>query len=148
MHSVHNYLCNEFEFWWQIMPLSGFFVSKLLRLPSHYAAGLILVGCCPGGMCVCVCVFWYQPDVPLLSASLFLQGRRVTLLHTLHGMWAAFTWLNSFDEKCWQLVCMTVEMLPSLCWWLLQVPSLLWLVVTLDFVDSFEGLSLMASLFS
>jgi predicted Na+-dependent transporter len=34
----------------QVMPLSGFFVSKLLKLPSHYAAGLILVACCPGGV--------------------------------------------------------------------------------------------------
>lgn len=34
---------------YSVMPLSGFFVSKLLQLPSHYAAGLILVGCCPGG---------------------------------------------------------------------------------------------------
>lgn len=32
-----------------VMPLSGFFVSKLLKLPSYYAAGLILVACCPGG---------------------------------------------------------------------------------------------------
>lgn len=35
---------------YSVMPLSGYFVSKLLNLPSHYAAGLILVGCCPGGM--------------------------------------------------------------------------------------------------
>uniref|UniRef100_A0A7N0TIZ2 Uncharacterized protein n=1 Tax=Kalanchoe fedtschenkoi TaxID=63787 RepID=A0A7N0TIZ2_KALFE len=34
---------------YSVMPLSGFFVSKLLNLPSHYAAGLILVACCPGG---------------------------------------------------------------------------------------------------
>lgn len=34
---------------YSVMPLSGFFISKLLGLPSHYAAGLILVGCCPGG---------------------------------------------------------------------------------------------------
>ncbi|CAA0815898.1 Probable sodium/metabolite cotransporter BASS1-chloroplastic [Striga hermonthica] len=34
---------------YSIMPLSGFFVSKLLNLPTYYAAGLILVGCCPGG---------------------------------------------------------------------------------------------------
>ncbi|CAN1335483.1 Probable sodium/metabolite cotransporter BASS1, chloroplastic [Linum perenne] len=32
-----------------VMPVSAFLVSKLLNLPSHYAAGLILVGCCPGG---------------------------------------------------------------------------------------------------
>ncbi|KAI3716212.1 hypothetical protein L6452_23391 [Arctium lappa] len=34
---------------YSVMPLSAFFVSKLLNLPSYYAAGLILVGCCPGG---------------------------------------------------------------------------------------------------
>ncbi|KAL0702153.1 hypothetical protein Bca4012_058275 [Brassica carinata] len=34
---------------YSVMPLSAFLVSKLLNLPSHYAAGLILVGCCPGG---------------------------------------------------------------------------------------------------
>ncbi|XP_061356140.1 probable sodium/metabolite cotransporter BASS1, chloroplastic [Gastrolobium bilobum] len=34
---------------YSVMPISGFLVSKLLNLPSHYAAGLILVGCCPGG---------------------------------------------------------------------------------------------------
>ncbi|KAI3803537.1 hypothetical protein L1987_31693 [Smallanthus sonchifolius] len=33
---------------YSIMPLSGFFISKILNLPSYYAAGLILVGCCPG----------------------------------------------------------------------------------------------------
>ncbi|RVW82008.1 putative sodium/metabolite cotransporter BASS1, chloroplastic [Vitis vinifera] len=32
-----------------VMPLLGFAVSKLLKLPSYYAAGLILVGCCPCG---------------------------------------------------------------------------------------------------
>jgi BASS family bile acid:Na+ symporter len=37
----------------QVMPISGFLVSKLLNLPSYYAAGLILVGCCPGGMHIC-----------------------------------------------------------------------------------------------
>ncbi|KAM7498560.1 hypothetical protein LguiA_022974 [Lonicera macranthoides] len=34
---------------YSVMPLSGYFISKLLNLPSYYAAGLILVGCCPGG---------------------------------------------------------------------------------------------------
>jgi predicted Na+-dependent transporter len=40
----------EWAIYVQVMPLSGFFVSKLLKLPSHYAAGLILVACCPGGV--------------------------------------------------------------------------------------------------
>lgn len=34
---------------YSVMPLSAFFVSWILNLPSYYAAGLILVGCCPGG---------------------------------------------------------------------------------------------------
>lgn len=32
------------------MPAIGFFVSKLLDLPTNIAAGLILVGCCPTGV--------------------------------------------------------------------------------------------------
>ncbi|KAE8703337.1 putative sodium/metabolite cotransporter BASS1 [Hibiscus syriacus] len=34
---------------YSVIPLFGYFVSKLLNLPSHYTAGSILVGCCPGG---------------------------------------------------------------------------------------------------
>lgn len=34
---------------YSVMPLSGFLISKFLNLPSHFAAGLILLGCCPGG---------------------------------------------------------------------------------------------------
>ncbi|GMH14381.1 hypothetical protein Nepgr_016222 [Nepenthes gracilis] len=34
---------------YSVMPLSAYFVSRILALPSYYAAGLILVGCCPGG---------------------------------------------------------------------------------------------------
>ncbi|CAA6659815.1 unnamed protein product [Spirodela intermedia] len=32
-----------------VMPFSGYMVGKALKLPSYYAAGLILVSCCPGG---------------------------------------------------------------------------------------------------
>jgi len=33
-----------------VMPTAGALVSRLLNLPSHYAAGLILLSCCPGAM--------------------------------------------------------------------------------------------------
>ena len=33
-----------------IMPFSAYFLSKLLHLPDALALGLILVGCCPGGV--------------------------------------------------------------------------------------------------
>ncbi|PRQ30870.1 putative Bile acid:sodium symporter/arsenical resistance protein Acr3 [Rosa chinensis] len=42
-------LFSGFFLQYSVMPLLGYFVSKLLNLPSHYAAGLILLGCCPGG---------------------------------------------------------------------------------------------------
>ncbi|KDP24834.1 hypothetical protein JCGZ_25168 [Jatropha curcas] len=42
-------LFSGFVLQYSVMPISGFLVSKLLNLPSHYAAGLILVSCCPGG---------------------------------------------------------------------------------------------------
>lgn len=47
--SMPKELLAGFVLQYSVMPLSGFFVSKILNLPSYYAAGLILVGCCPGG---------------------------------------------------------------------------------------------------
>ncbi|XP_010474476.2 PREDICTED: probable sodium/metabolite cotransporter BASS1, chloroplastic [Camelina sativa] len=47
--SMPKELFAGFVLQYSVMPLSGYFVSKLLNLPPHYAAGLILVGCCPGG---------------------------------------------------------------------------------------------------
>ncbi|KAK3020123.1 LOW QUALITY PROTEIN: hypothetical protein RJ639_005261, partial [Escallonia herrerae] len=47
--AMRTELLTGFLLQYSVMPLSGFFVSKLLSLPSYYAAGLILVGCCPGG---------------------------------------------------------------------------------------------------
>jgi hypothetical protein len=57
------FMCNknpEWVIYVQVMPLSGFFVSKLLKLPSHYAAGLILVACCPGGVYALPFLFFYR----------------------------------------------------------------------------------------
>nr|XP_043624763.1 probable sodium/metabolite cotransporter BASS1, chloroplastic [Erigeron canadensis] len=42
-------LFTGFVLQYSVMPLSAFFISRILNLPSYYAAGLILVGCCPGG---------------------------------------------------------------------------------------------------
>ncbi|KAL8148745.1 putative sodium/metabolite cotransporter BASS1, chloroplastic [Apium graveolens] len=47
--SMPKQLLAGFFLQYSVMPLSAFFVSKFLNLPSYYAAGLILVGCCPGG---------------------------------------------------------------------------------------------------
>ncbi|KAK7324486.1 hypothetical protein VNO77_28063 [Canavalia gladiata] len=50
---------------YSVMPLSGFLVSKILNLPSHYAAGLILVGCCPGGTASNIVTYLARGNVAL-----------------------------------------------------------------------------------
>ncbi|KAL5731985.1 putative sodium/metabolite cotransporter bass1 [Ranunculus cassubicifolius] len=54
-----------FALQYSVMPLSGFFISKLLRLPSHYAAGLILVSCCPGGTASNIVTYLARGNVAL-----------------------------------------------------------------------------------
>ncbi|KAK1326579.1 hypothetical protein QJS10_CPA01g00600 [Acorus calamus] len=58
-------LFTGFVLQYSVMPLSGFLVSKLLRLPSHYAAGLILVGCCPGGTASNIITYLARGNVAL-----------------------------------------------------------------------------------
>ncbi|KAL2634911.1 hypothetical protein R1flu_006390 [Riccia fluitans] len=59
-----------------VMPASGYFVSRLLQLPPHYAAGLILVACCPGGTASNIVTYLARGNVALsvlmTAASTFL----------------------------------------------------------------------------
>ncbi|MGN0901686.1 MAG: bile acid:sodium symporter family protein, partial [Succinivibrio sp.] len=48
-----------------IMPLIAFALAKLLNLPAEIAAGVMLVGCCPGGTSSNVMSFLGKGDVPL-----------------------------------------------------------------------------------
>ncbi|KAG5114095.1 hypothetical protein JHK82_037364 [Glycine max] len=50
---------------YSVMPLSGFLISKLLNLPSHSAAGLILLGCCPGGTASNIITYLARANVAL-----------------------------------------------------------------------------------
>ncbi|XP_057453416.1 probable sodium/metabolite cotransporter BASS1, chloroplastic [Lotus japonicus] len=50
---------------YSVMPISGFLISKLLNLPSHYAAGLILVACCPGGTASNIVTYLARGNVAL-----------------------------------------------------------------------------------
>ncbi|KAK9004774.1 hypothetical protein V6N11_042230 [Hibiscus sabdariffa] len=58
-------LISGFVLQYSVMPLSGIFVSKLLNLPSHYATGLILVGCCPGATASIVVTYLARGNVAL-----------------------------------------------------------------------------------
>lgn len=48
-----------------IMPLLGFVISYLFKLPPELAVGVILVGCCPGGTSSNVMTFMAKGDVAL-----------------------------------------------------------------------------------
>src|SRR5687767_4178945 len=48
-----------------IMPLLGWAIANLLSLPDQFAAGLILVACCPGGTASNVVTFLARGDVAL-----------------------------------------------------------------------------------
>ncbi|KAJ3687323.1 hypothetical protein LUZ61_016487 [Rhynchospora tenuis] len=58
-------LATGFVLQYTVMPLSGLLVSKLLNLPSHYAAGLILVACCPGGTASNIVTYLARGNVAL-----------------------------------------------------------------------------------
>ena len=48
-----------------VMPFLAYAVSKLLNLPTEFAVGLILVGCCPGGQTSNVMAYIAKGDVAL-----------------------------------------------------------------------------------
>ncbi|KAK2422743.1 putative sodium/metabolite cotransporter BASS1, chloroplastic [Trifolium repens] len=63
--SMPKEVLSGFFLQYSVMPLSAFFISKLLNLPSHYAAGLILVGCCPGGTASNIVTYLARGNVAL-----------------------------------------------------------------------------------
>lgn len=50
---------------YSIMPLCGWSVARLLNLPEAFAAGIILVCCCPGGTASNVIAYLARADVSL-----------------------------------------------------------------------------------
>ncbi|KAL4589005.1 hypothetical protein LXL04_001906 [Taraxacum kok-saghyz] len=72
--SMPKELFTGFFLQYSVMPLSAYFITRLLNLPSHYAAGLILVGCCPGGEYTLLPLFFHSlrfksPKFPFLISG-------------------------------------------------------------------------------
>uniref|UniRef100_A0ACD5ZU55 Uncharacterized protein n=1 Tax=Avena sativa TaxID=4498 RepID=A0ACD5ZU55_AVESA len=87
-------LAAGFVLQYSVMPLSGYFISKLLNLPSHYAAGLILVSCCPGGTASNIVTYLARANVALsvlmTAASTFAAAFMTPLLASkLAGQYVA-----------------------------------------------------------
>ena len=77
-----------------IMPLAGFTLSYIFKLPAELAVGVILVGCCPGGTSSNVMTFMAKGDVALsvgmTSVSTILAPFLTPLLCSFYvGMYAS-----------------------------------------------------------
>lgn len=70
-----------------IMPLSAFLISKLFNLPAPFAAGMVLVGCSPGGTASNVICYLAKGNVAL-SITLTLASTLLAILVT-----PSLTWL-------------------------------------------------------
>ncbi|MCS0671498.1 bile acid:sodium symporter family protein [Cytobacillus firmus] len=75
-----------------IMPLVAFVIAKLLNLPAELAAGLVLLGCVPGGTASNVMVYLAKGNVPLSIAmtsvsTLLAPIMTPLLLLMLAGQW-------------------------------------------------------------
>ena len=72
-----------------IMPLLGWGVAKLLRLPPQFAAGLILVACCPGGTASNVVTFLARGHVALSVLMTMCSTFGAVALTPLLTQWLA-----------------------------------------------------------
>lgn len=87
-----------------IMPLAAYSLAMLLQLPTEFAVGLILVGCCPGGTASNVIVYLSKGDLPLsvamTSISTLIAPAMIPLLTLLlAGQWTEVNTLALFSSS-------------------------------------------------
>ena len=71
-----------------IMPVAAFIIALVLQLPPEIAAGLVLVGACPGGTASNVMVYLAKGDLPVSVAMTTVSTLLAPLLlavERLHG---------------------------------------------------------------
>ncbi|HET7414425.1 MAG TPA: bile acid:sodium symporter family protein [Arthrobacter sp.] len=76
-----------------IMPLTGWLIGVALGLPPELAAGVILVGCCPGGTASNVVSYLAKGDVALSVAMTSVSTLLAPLLTPLLTLWLAGTYM-------------------------------------------------------
>ena len=72
-----------------IMPLLGWLIAAALGLPPALAAGVILVGCCPGGTASNVVSYLARGDVALSVAMTTVSTLLAPLLTPVLALWLA-----------------------------------------------------------
>ena len=76
-----------------IMPFTAFLIAYALGLPPELAAGLVLVGACPGGTASNVMVYLSKGDVPVSVAMTSVSTMLAPLLTPLAVLLLAGQWL-------------------------------------------------------
>lgn len=76
-----------------IMPLVAFGIAVIFQLPSELAAGLVLVGACPGGTASNVMVYLAKGDVPLSVAMTSISTLLAPLLTPVILLLLAGQWI-------------------------------------------------------
>lgn len=96
-----------------IMPLIGLGVSLLLGLPAELAAGVILVGCAPGGTSSNVICYLAKADTALSVTMTTISTLLAPLLTPLLTLWLAGQYLP-VDGGAMALSILLVVLLPVL----------------------------------
>lgn len=76
-----------------IMPLVAFLIAKLMNLPNELAAGLVLLGCVPGGTASNVMVYLAKGNVPLSIAMTSVSTLLAPIMTPLLLLWLAGQWM-------------------------------------------------------
>ncbi|ADH97713.1 bile acid:sodium symporter family protein [Salisediminibacterium selenitireducens] len=76
-----------------VMPLTAFLIATVLGLPPELAAGLVLVGACPGGTASNVMVYLSKGDVPVSVAMTSVSTMLAPILTPLAVLLLAGQWL-------------------------------------------------------
>jgi len=88
-----------------IMPLLGWLIAAALGLPPALAAGVILVGCCPGGTASNVVSYLARGDVALSVAMTTVSTLLAPLLTPVLALWLAGQYMPvDAGSMAWSIV--------------------------------------------
>jgi BASS family bile acid:Na+ symporter len=89
-----------------IMPFLGWGIAHLLQLPAHFAVGLILVACCPGGTASNVVTYIAKAHVPLSVLMTMCTTFGAIFMTPLLTKWLAGTYV---PVSAWGLFLSTLQ---------------------------------------
>lgn len=92
-----------------VMPISGFIFASIFGLEGAIAAGLILIGSCPGGVSSNVLVYIARGNVPLSVAMTAVSTMISPFTTPLAMKWLAGTYITiSAPEMMWSILEMII----------------------------------------